>query len=126
MNKKTKKVIKFEPRNEFRWNNNTSHPNYIFGKVGRRYKSMGITHSEYTEVNGKTKKNMPLEFNPDPKDSKSAYIRHGIISDNVESYGKKELKNFRFSDTDSANVKSKRRNYIRRRKEHKKTSKHHR
>ncbi|MDE5654201.1 MAG: hypothetical protein K2I46_01155 [Clostridia bacterium] len=127
--KKTKN--KYEPKNEFRWNNNTEHPNYVFARVGKKYKSMGLTHSEYTTIKGKrknsiTKKNMPLEFNPNPNDCQKAYIRHGIISDNIESYDKNEIKGFSFSQEDMAKVKSKRRNYIKRLKQHKKTSKHHR
>lgn len=43
-------------KNEFRYNNRTNHPNYIFEDDGRRYSALGITHS--AETMGK--KNMPL------------------------------------------------------------------
>ena len=31
-------------RNEFRFNYNTNHPNYIFYEDNGRYKSVGLTH----------------------------------------------------------------------------------
>ncbi len=120
-NKDKKNKPKFEPKDEFRFNNDTCHPNYVFGKSGNRYKSMGLTHKEYTFG----RRNMPLDKNPDKTDKDKAYIRNGIISSKVQNYGNKTLNNFEFSKEDKAKVKSKRRNYQKRLKRHKKTSKQH-
>ncbi|MDE7337064.1 MAG: hypothetical protein K2N32_03000 [Clostridia bacterium] len=110
---------KYEPRNEFRFNHATKHPNYIFGKDGRKYKAMGITHDQKTFG----KNNMPLNKNPNRADKRSAYIRNGIISQDERYMSEKTLSNLSFSEEDYANVKSKRRNYDKRLKRQKKTSK---
>ena len=99
-------------RNEFRYNNQTGHPNYIFEEAGKRYKALGITHEEETF----NKKNMPLKKNPQKNNTSKAYIRNGIISESKKSFGRK-LKDYEFSKEDKANVKSKIRNYKKRRKE---------
>ncbi len=62
-------------KNEFRYNNRTNHPNYIFEDDGRRYSALGITHS--AETMGK--KNMPLSVNPQVGKYEKSYIRHGVI-----------------------------------------------
>ena len=114
-----RKNKKYESKNEFRFNYDTNHPNYIFGKSGRKYKAMGLTHKEETFG----RKNMPLDKNPDPSDKEKAYIRNGIISSKIQNYVDKPLKNLKFSESDMSKVKSKRRNYDKRLKRHKKTSK---
>ena len=117
MSKKEKKTKnKYEPKNEFRFNHATNHPNYVFGKEGNKCKAMGITHE--AETFGK--KNMPLKENPNLKDKRKAYIRNGIISQNERYMSKETINNLEFSSEDYPMVKSKRRNYIKNRK---KTSK---
>lgn len=106
-----KKAHRFKPLNEFRTNYaEGNHPNYIFGKIGKKYKSLGITHDSTTFG----KKNMPLKKNPQKGDSRKAYIRNGIISKNEKYYGKNTLKDFSFSKEDYANVKAKIRDYKKR------------
>lgn len=100
---------RFVSRNEFRYNFSQKHKNYVFGESENVYHSVGITHKEYT----KNKKNMPLERNPQNGKSEKSYIRYGIITDNKKNYGR-VLKNYKFSDSDFKNVRSKIRNYKKR------------
>lgn len=107
-------------RNEFRYNNLTDHPNYVFEEENGKTKSVGITHGEKTFG----KKNMPLKKNPQKgKEKEKAYIRNGVISQKTKYYGKETLSDFEFAPEDMANVKSKIRNYKKRRKQHKKSKK---
>lgn len=108
-NRKAKKNAKpkLQTKNEFRYNHKTGHPNYIFGKTGKNYNAIGITHEEETFG----RKNMPLGNNPQKGKMEKAYARNGIITDNKKSFSNKKMKNFEFSKEDKANVKSKIRNY---------------
>ena len=99
-------------RNEFRYNNQTRHPNYVFEEESGKYHSLGITHGEQTFG----KKNMPLKQNPKKGEEKPAYIRNGIITDKKSNYSKKPIKNMQFENSDFSNVKSKIRNYKKQRK----------
>lgn len=102
MRKKHKKI----PKNEFRYNYNTKHPAYIFLEDNNKYKSLGLTHKAKTF----NKDNMPLNINPNVKDSNKSYIRNGIISDKKNNYG--EILDYIFlCESDFKNVKSKIRNY---------------
>lgn len=98
-------------RNEFRFNYNTNHPNYVFYEDNGRYRSVGLTHHKdyITKKYGKFK-NMPLSKNPNLYDDEDAYVRYGIISAKKNYYGK-VLSDYIFSDSDFKNVKSKIRNY---------------
>ena len=112
-NKKAKRVSK----NEFRYNNQTKHPNYIFEEENGKYHSIGITSSDRTFG----KKNLPLVENPQKsKKGKPAHLRNGIIVDKKKNYSTKTIKNMSFSKIDEPNVKSKVRNYKRNRKMRKK------
>jgi len=111
MGRKKKQKNKIIPKNEFRFNYSTGHPNYIYGETDKRYKGVGITHE--SETFGK--KNMPLIQNPQKGKSEKAYIRNGYVSDKKSNFNKKPLKDFSFSKEDFANVKSK----IRHKKRHK-------
>ena len=102
-------------RNEFRYNNQTKHPNYIFEEKGKKYRALGLTHSPSTFG----RKNMPLKQNPDSKDEKQAYIRNGIISDKKKNFSENPIKNYAFGKEDMLNVKAKIRNYKKRRKQKK-------
>ena len=99
-------------KNEFRYNNQTAHPNYIFEESGNRYRALGLTHNSSTFGRA----NMPLDQNPDPKDSQKAYVRNGIISDKKSNFSKKTISTYAFGADDFPNVKAKVRNYKKRRK----------
>ena len=110
---------KYKERDEFRYNNLTDHPNYIFEKKNGKYKSFGVTHENETFG----KKNMPLKQNPQKGKTEPSNIRNGVISEKPKYFGKKVLIDFEFSKEDKANVKSKIRNYKKRRKRQNKKSK---
>ena len=103
LEKQKKQKQKRKARNEFRFNHDTKHMNYVYEEVGDEYKSIGLT------TKGETfgRKNMPLKKNPKKGDTGDSYIRNGSIKDNKKSYSKKVAKNYQFSKEDMANVKSK-------------------
>ncbi len=107
LKKRAKQKKQVKPKDEFRFNHDTGHMNFVFGETEEEYKSVGLTSKETTFG----KKNMPLEQNPKKGDSGKSYIRNGIISDNKRSYSEKTAKNYEFSKADKSNVKSKVRNY---------------
>ena len=41
-------IRKKKSKNEFRYNNTTKHPNYVFEEFGDKYHSLGLTHKEET------------------------------------------------------------------------------
>ncbi len=96
-----KKDKRFHPQFRHSKNANRQHPTYIFAKNGDDYEFIGITHSKIT--NGI--KNIPLEKNPNPRDSRSAYIRPCVEKDKKKNFGKRE-KDWRFADEDVGKVKS--------------------
>lgn len=106
---KKKKRAQSKARNEFRFNINTDHPNYIFEADEERneYRAVGLTHE--TDTFGKP--NMPLKHNPKKGDDRDSYVRNGIIEDGKRSFSRKKLKNMQFSSEDMPNVKSKIRKY---------------
>jgi hypothetical protein len=113
---KKKKIF---PRNEFRYNNATHHPNYVFEQHNNKYHAVGITHTSMTFG----KKNMPLNKNPKKNDTSIAYIRTGIITDKINNFSRKPIHTMAFDKTDFQKVKSKIRNYKKKRKrQNKKTS----
>lgn len=109
---KKKKRQNSSARNEFRYNNQTKHPNYIFEESNGKYRSLGVTHQERTFG----KQNMPLDKNPKKGEEKKAYIRNGVISAKKSNYSKKTINNMSFNQSDYKNVKSKIRNYKKNRK----------
>ena len=106
---------KYFRKNEFRYNNTTKHPNYIFEEFGNKYHSVGITHKDKTFG----KSNMPLSKNPDNRKKEKTYIRNGIITDKKKNYSKKPIKNMSFDREDFPKVKSKIRNFKKRQKKSK-------
>lgn len=51
------------------------HPNFVFGRVGDKYKSFGLTH--------KPKENhpyVPLTKNPNPNDKRDAFLQKKVLS----------------------------------------------
>lgn len=103
---------KRETRNEFRYNNKTKHPNFIFEIEGGKYHAVGLTHSPSTFG----RPNMPLKKNPKKNTTEQSYIRNGIITAPTKSFSKRTIQNMEFSEEDSPNVKSKVRNYKNNRK----------
>lgn len=103
LEKQKKEKQKRKARNEFRFNHDTNHMNYVYEEVGDEYKSIGLTTKDETFG----RKNMPLKKNPKKGDTGDSYIRNGSIKDNKKSYSKKAAKNYQFSKEDMANVKSK-------------------
>lgn len=112
MRKVSRNKKKIISKNEFRYNNKTKHPNYIFEEKGNRYHAIGITHSEYTFG----RKNMKLKQNPKKFDTSIAYIRNGIINERKQNFSANPIKNMSFSSADFKLVKSKIRNYKNRRR----------
>lgn len=94
-------------KNEFRFNFDTKHKQYIFEESNGKYRSLGITHEPITFG----KKNMPLKNNPQRGKTDKAYIRNGIVSGSKKRYSTRTIKNLSFCKNDMANIKSKIRNY---------------
>lgn len=85
----------YKSKNEFRYNKNTKHTNYIFEDDGANYHAVGITHRDTTFG----RNNMPLDSNPQDGKVEPAYIRNGIIRQPHSTF-KKPRKNFSFSADD--------------------------
>lgn len=98
---------KRKSRNEFRYNYETGHMNYIFEEDSKRYHGLGITHKSKTYG----RKNMPLENNPQRGKTRKSYLRYGYISNYKYKFANKTDKRFSFSKSDLKNVKSKIRNF---------------
>ena len=99
-------MVKYNSLNEFRYNRNTKHMNYVFLKKENKFKTVGLTTNEYTFG----RKNMPLHKNTQKGKNEQSYIRNSIISDKINNFGPID-KRFCFSKEDFPNVKSKIRNY---------------
>ena len=79
----------------------TGHPQYIYADDGKLYKVIGITSSPVTNGVG----NIPLDKNPEPKNTKKAYLRPKPDSVSKGTRNKK-LKGWKFSDSDKKKVRS--------------------
>lgn len=114
MARKKKPTRKYKPRNEFRYNINAKHPNYIFevDEENNAWRAIGITHE--SETFGI--KNAPLKVNPKRTDKRESYMRNGIVSGNHGDFSRKPMKNMKFSKEDMPNVKAKIRNDKKKRK----------
>ena len=77
------------------------HPTYVYAKVGKEFKYIGITHSAIT----KGVKNIRLEQNPNPKDNKPAYVRPKAQKADRSRFGK-GLNGWKFSERDKAKIKT--------------------
>lgn len=97
---------KYIPKNEFRYNKQTKHMNYVFGSNGKKNKSLGLT----TEQTTFGRKNMPLQKNARFGATEKSYIRNGVITEKCGFYSHK-AQSYEFSKEDYPNVKSKIRNY---------------
>ena len=72
-----------QPRNEFRDYKKSGHPAYIYQRVGKEFRFVGITHSAITSG----MKNIPLDHNPNPADSRKSYFRPEARKDKTTSFG---------------------------------------
>ena len=76
------------------------HPTYVYAKVGKEYKYIGITHSPIT----KGVVNIRLEVNPNPKDKSAAYVRPKAEKADRSKFGKR-LDGWKFADKDKDKIK---------------------
>ena len=82
-------------RRSFRKNTRINHPAYIIDQDGNMYAYIGITHSETIKkekINkGKAynEKNVLLDKNPDPRDTRKAYVRPVVESDHIKNFGRR-------------------------------------
>lgn len=88
MARKKKPTRKYEPRNEFRYNDSPEakgHPHYVFGEKDDRYYSLGITSHP--------KKKYPyysLKRSPNPKEKRPNYIQQKVFKTKKKYYGSKK------------------------------------
>ncbi len=101
-------------KNEFRYNYNTKHINYVFEEESNKYHSLGITHRKYTFG----KKNILLDKNPQKNKIDKSYLRNGIITSKKNNYSSVR-KNFNFSESDMPKVRAKIRKYKNNRRKYK-------
>lgn len=88
--------------NEFRINHSPSsmnHPDYVFGKVGNKYKSFGLTHTPKPEFRSKE-----LLKNPNSKDLDVSYIQTKVKTTS-QKYFSKPMNNWSFHPDDRAYVR---------------------
>ena len=71
------------------------HPQVIVYADRIIFKSLTLTHSR----GRRRKRNIPLKFNPNPQDKKSAFVSKTTIKDFKFNYSK-AFKNYRLSDDD--------------------------
>lgn len=98
---------KLEPLNVFRYNRETKHMNYVWGRKNKKLWGFGLSTKEFTFG----RKNMPLRKNPQRNRNTPSFIRNGVIVGKESNYGRPD-KRFAFEDNiDKANVNSKKRYY---------------
>lgn len=88
-------------KSEFRFNNKRKHPSYVFREKDNKYYCIVITHSPRF----KNKKNIKLYKNPEPNNSTDAYVVNKIYKDEILSYNKRILSNWKFHNYDKRNIK---------------------
>lgn len=95
-------------RDEFRFNIDARHYNYIFEvhETDDEYYALGIT----TEPETFGKGNIPLKHNPQKGKTQPSFIRNGEIVAGHKAFGRKVEKNIKFHSDDIPNVKAKKRN----------------
>jgi len=88
----------------FRRNNSKKtrgHPTYIYKRVGNTYHYVGITHSPITRGT----KNVKLNVNPNPNDSRDSYIRPFSSEDSISDFQKKRLIGWKLNPNDKPKIK---------------------
>ena len=96
-------IVNRERKNEFRKKNTKDgkgHPTYIYAREGDKFHYIGLTHAQIT----KGKRNIKLDKNPNPSDSRDAYFIPKSASNKKSSFGKK-LKGWGFCDSDKEKIK---------------------
>ena len=76
-----------------------NHPDYVFGKVGNKYKSFGLTHSPKVDHPHKE-----LDVNPNPVDQNKSYLQTKIKTTHKKFFGK-PLSGWSFDVYDKAYVR---------------------
>ncbi len=102
--RKNKQSRKYIPMNEFRYSESklyADHPQYIFGKTrSGKYKSLGLTHQPDSKHHV-----VPLSKNPNPQDTKKAYIGTNPHTLRAKDLDKMPKRNWRFDDKDKPVVR---------------------
>lgn len=75
------------------------HPVYIYDRVAKKYKFIGLTHSDITHG----VKNIELDTNPNPQDPRRSYIRPAPRVDKTSKFGEKLL-GWRFGKSDKDKI----------------------
>ena len=75
------------------------HPTYVYARIGKEYKFLGLTHSSITN----NVKNIKLEKNPNPKDTRTAYVRPNAGKAIRSEFGS-SLSSWKFSEQDKKRV----------------------
>lgn len=93
------KKKKFRPQFRRGRKVNAGHPIYVFDKKDNKYHYIGITHSPITQG----VRNIELERNPNPRDTRKAYIRSQ--TDSTSEKLQTRFPNWEFSKKDKQTVK---------------------
>ncbi len=86
-------------KKHFRRNNSKKvrgHPTYIYKKINDEYYFVGITHAPVTN----RVKNIKLDYNPNPNDSKHSYIRPFSSKEKIKKFSNKELSDWKINKKD--------------------------
>lgn len=83
--KKGKKVKDLDEFRKLNTKEEKGHLQYVCGRSGQDYQSIGITHGKRT----KGTNNIPLKKNPDPQDNRKAYVRPKLTQKKAKNYGKR-------------------------------------
>ena len=86
---------------EFRFNNVRQHPAYVFGRQGKYFLCIGITHAPKTQ----NVRNIDMLINPDPEDKRKSYFRPKVLKDRISKFGKIRT-NWKLSKDDDDKMKA--------------------
>ena len=79
---------------------NNGHPTYIYAQDGDKLRYVGLTHASVTQG----VRNIKLDKNPNPQDSRDSYIRPSPDKAPKSQFGRK-LKDWQLADSDKRKVK---------------------
>ena len=103
-----KKKNKFYSMNEFRKNyskRSLGHPDYIFGRSGDTYHSLGLTHTPKKEY-----RSVKLMQNPNPSDTRDSYLQTKVKHTPKKCFGNAKT-GWSFHSDDRAYVRHKVKKY---------------
>lgn len=89
------------------------HPHYVFGRVGNKYKSFGLTHTPKPEY-----KSISLSKNPNPQDDRKSYLQMKVMTSRVKDL-EHRLPGWNFSKEDHGIVRHYKKTYRANRKHRK-------